>query len=314
MGEPNDELDLMLDTDNSADVLDIRVVQIGKAFTHRLETWPIFVMDFRLFKFTCGSEKFYHGLIRDDLNLAKTPRPYNLKVLDHPDSCFVKSDLSEFSHAIKVQDLSLLPEGILIVWKWDQFTAEDDDEHGEGAVGESGDWSDREFFEEDTLKQQTHTVVFKCIGTTKERGYQEALRLISHLPLEDTIVKLRPEPENPYDSKAIAFVVNLGNNVVRDLVDEVHQALEGNLIQKTSFSWIKYLVEWPRSGPGFYCGISITKHGKWSNNAIKCQSLLIINMNVQTYEFLYVNSEVGACQQGGYEIASEETYCLVQVM
>lgn len=267
-------LDLLVDMDSGCsdtDVLNIRVVQIGKAFTHRLETWPIFVMDFRLIKFTCGSDKYYHGLIRDDLNLVKTPRPYDLKVLDHPDNCFVKSNVSEFGDAIKVQDLSLLPDGILIIWKWDQFTeTKGEDEHGDG-----DDWNEREFFED---KQQTHTVVFKCIGTTKERGYQDTLRLISKLPLDDTVVKLRPEPDNPYDSKAIAFVVNVGDKerrigyIVRELLDEVHQVLEAHLIQKTIFSWVKYLVEWPRSGPGYYCGISITKQGKWSNNVIKCQS------------------------------------------
>lgn len=168
-----------------------------------------------------------------------------------------------------MDELSLLADGMLIVWKWDQFEF---DKHKQSD-------SDKDSASDcDSDTEVTHTLIFKCIGTTKEHMYQETLRLISQLPVEDVDVTLKPEPDNPYDSKAIAFIVNLDGKdcrigyVIRELLDEVHQALNNHTIRRIKFAWVKYIVEWPRSGPGYYCGISITKKGKWSNNAVKFQS------------------------------------------
>lgn len=135
-------------------------------------------------------------------------------------------------------------------------------------------------FESDIKEESevTHTITFKCIGTTKEAGYQELLRSISQLPFKDIEVKLCPEPDNCYDSKAIAFMVNFDGKerrigyVIRELLDEVHHCITSHEIKKVQFAWIKYIVEWPRCGPGYFCGIDITKKGQWSNNAIKFQS------------------------------------------
>lgn len=182
--------------------------------------------------------------------------------------------MDEFSHAIKAKDLSLLPGGVLIVWKWDQVQ-QVEEEHNSLK-------DDMKDSEEDAtaneISEVTHTLTFKCIGSIKESRYQKALKLASELPLDDTEVILRPEPDNPYDSKAIAFVVNLGGKehrvgyVIRELLDEVHQALNSYLIRKVKFAWVKYVVDWSKSGPGYYCGINITKKGVWSHNAVKFQS------------------------------------------
>ena len=53
----------------------------------------------------------------------------------------------------------------------------------------------------------THRVVFKCIGTTKNSCYQE--RLAKASPLinkgDAVLVKIKQEPDNAVDSKAILF-------------------------------------------------------------------------------------------------------------
>lgn len=101
------------------------------------------------------------------------------------------------------------------------------------------------------------------------------LKSVSELPLDDTEVMLRPETEIPYDAKAIAFVVNLSGKehrvgyVIRELLDEVHQALNNYPIRRVKIAWVKYVVQWPKSGPGFYCVIDITKKGTWSYNDVK---------------------------------------------
>ena len=73
------------------------------------------------------------------------------------------------------------------------------------------------------------TVVFKCIGATKEGPYQERLaegnRLIR---LGETVpVRLTPEPSNPFDAKLIAFECQVNGKwgrigyIVKDILDEV---------------------------------------------------------------------------------------------
>ena len=57
------------------------------------------------------------------------------------------------------------------------------------------------------LPTTTHIVTFKCIGTLYEQSRQEALKRAADLiDLGESVqVKLVPEPDNPYDSKAISF-------------------------------------------------------------------------------------------------------------
>lgn len=178
--------------------------------------------------------------------------------------------MAEFSSAVDLHSLSLLPDGILIVWKWDyqiqQSYPENTNDKGENDYNTSTtDGS-----------EVTHTLTFKCIGSNKEQEYQDVLQSISQLPVGSVPVKLCPEPNNPFDARAIAFVVILNGKehrigyVIRELVDEVRQSL--SLIKKVQFAWVKYIIEWPQCGPGYYCGVNITKAGTWSNNAAKYKS------------------------------------------
>ena len=54
----------------------------------------------------------------------------------------------------------------------------------------------------------THAVVFKCIGSNKDTNSQEVLRQVAQKRENGDVVevKLRPQPTNPVDSRAIAFV------------------------------------------------------------------------------------------------------------
>lgn len=83
--------------------------------------------------------------------------------------------------------------------------------------------------------------------------------------------QMSPEPDNPVDSKAIylsvEYIMN-GKYIVREALDAVHNALEKKLIIDISIDWIKYIVHWSRSSPGWYAGVKITKQGKWPKEAI----------------------------------------------
>ena len=61
--------------------------------------------------------------------------------------------------------------------------------------------------------------------------------------------------------------------VVREALDSIHDAWDGGSITEVKFSWVKYLVTWTRSGPGYYTGINITRVGQWSTAVHKCASI-----------------------------------------
>ena len=80
-----------------------------------------------------------------------------------------------------------------------------------------------------------------------------------------------PEPTNPVDSKAIAIKCLLDDHqwyrigyIVREILDDVNDALASNAITEVKFGWLKYRIDFKRSGPGFYAAIDITRKGCWS--------------------------------------------------
>ena len=94
-----------------------------------------------------------------------------------------------------------------------------------------------------------HSVVFKCMGCVKEHRYQEILAIASKRMKdgETVAVKLQEEPDNPFDSSAIAFVCMLEDKwerigyVVKEVLDPVHDAIRNNHITEVR------LYEWPKS-------------------------------------------------------------------
>jgi len=91
-------------------------------------------------------------------------------------------------------------------------------------------------------------------------------------------VNIYHEPDNPYDAKAIAFKCWINDEwhrigyIVREALDDVHQAIGNNNIVDVQFSWAKYLIIWMRSGPGYYAGINITRIGFWSREVRRSAS------------------------------------------
>lgn len=166
-----------------------------------------------------------------------------------------------------------------IIWKWcwtegtnEAGTAETQSQSG-SEVNDSTD----EAAEED---QAAHEVVFKCIGATKSRDYQIVLKKARDLIIagHHVPVKLCPEPSNPYNSKAIAFQCNVDGKfyrigyVIDEIVSEVHNAMDQHAILSVEFSWIRYITEWSRSGPGFFAGIAVTKSGQWPACVVRASS------------------------------------------
>ena len=125
----------------------------------------------------------------------------------------------------------------------------------------------------------THTVSLKCIGVTRDKGIQKLLKYIAeNLPVQETPVRLNPEPHNPCDNNAIAFEAYVNGRFQRigyvvKVLMEVHAAIEHNEITSVKFAWVKFVVSWSKGGPNMYAAIDITKRGEWPKNVVRYASM-----------------------------------------
>lgn len=85
---------------------------------------------------------------------------------------------------------------------------------------------------------------------------------------EKVPVKLTAEPTNPFDARAICFQCYHAGSwqtlgyVVREIVEDVHTAMDDGSITSIDFAWVKYKL-W-KLAPGFYTAIHVTRQGEWS--------------------------------------------------
>ena len=76
--------------------------------------------------------------------------------------------------------MSLFPDGVLVIWKWEFGDSVESDSEREDADDEGSE----DHGDESTAGTEdvpSHTVTFnKCVGTTREDRYQQALQLIAN--------------------------------------------------------------------------------------------------------------------------------------
>ena len=198
----------------------------------------------------------------------------------------------EAEKAIDISGCKLRENQVFVIWKWKWYDPDSGCNSEDETRSVSYDAECENSSEETTpghtfddggnmgIPYITHSVVFKCIGVTRDPKLQEILSLVSRqLKDEKEVeVQLKPEPTNPVDSCAIMFVCKLNNKwhkigyVVREALDAVHDALDKKTILAVKFDWVKYLLHFSRSGPGWYAGIKITKNGEWPMAVVRCSS------------------------------------------
>ncbi len=203
----------------------------------------------------------------------------------------------EFANEVEeVLNMRLYSGSVLVVWKWtcDDTTCDDTTMFTENSEESYNNIIVQDSDDEDNVSNEgeavdtvicmatarEHTITFKCIGATRDQAWQQSLRAARD-KLEKGIVipvRLKPEPNNVRDSKAIVFECYLEGKwfcigyIVQELLDEVHDVIKKGLIARVEFDWIKYKTNWTYSGPGYFAGISITKLGFWSDKVVACQS------------------------------------------
>ena len=114
------------------------------------------------------------------------------------------------------------------------------------------------------LPEITLTITFKCMGTTYHPESRDALFKVADLIKkgQDIPVKLVKEPDNIYDSM---FQCNLDGPLGTyrlEALEHVHKAMMEKKIINVKFDWVKYLVIWSKSAPGFYAGIKVSLNGE----------------------------------------------------
>lgn len=169
---------------------------------------------------------------------------------------------------------------ILVIWNGDYCI--DDDTSTKEFDEESLRQDDIDNVEDDsacdsddntvTLPDVPHTVVFKCIGASRDSHSQLILQTARNVIASGGTVpvRMRPEPTNIFGSQAIVFECELNSKwnkigyVVTEILDHVHAAISSSSIMAVNFRFIRYVTHWTVSGPGYYAGISVTKNGPWS--------------------------------------------------
>ena len=141
----------------------------------------------------------------------------------------------------------------MVIWKW-QWIEQEEFDSGSEISQTSSDLShknsDKDTSDSDAgsecFPETTHSVVFKCIGVLKEQRYQETLALAANIIQagQEIPVQLQKEPNNPVDTRAIVFECKVDDKwerigyVVREALDEVHDAIDRNLIWKVNCDWV----------------------------------------------------------------------------
>ena len=190
--------------------------------------------------------------------------------------------VEEFCKEVYVRHLRSVPgHGFLVLWEWSLVGhISDDSDESDGVadlfVGDGSDESGSTGEVDKPSEPRLQSCIdFKCIGVKQEPIYQESLEQVRDRihSGENVSVRLMPEPENPYDSKAIAFQCLYQGGwqrigyVVAELCDEVLSAINGGDIVSVEFAWVKF--KFLKKHPGHYASIFITRRGEWSL-AAKC--------------------------------------------
>ena len=197
---------------------------------------------------------------------------------------YIVTQREEFGRSADISQYQLFKDQIaFVIWNCTWIDEEDDSDRDVNVDCLDESRNDVEQTEEDEstddeyIPHITHSVIFKCIGVSKEKWYQEILALSSQkLHNKEVVpVQLHKEPENKKDSKPIAFMCKVDTTwerigyVVKEALDKVHEAMDHGKILTVQFDWVNYVPHY--KNPGWYTGIKITRDG----NGLKLYYVLL---------------------------------------
>ena len=177
--------------------------------------------------------------------------------------------VEEFCKCVYVRHLKSLKDGLLII----SDSSDDDRVQNDQQQSSCDDASSTEpDLSEDECVQtmETSSVNFKCIGVTRDSLYQETLKNAFSVIKKGNgaCIRVIPEPDNPYDSHAVAFeclidgLWRVFGYVIKELSDHVLDAITNGDIVCVEFAWIKYKIL-KTTGAGYYAAVRVTKKKEW---------------------------------------------------
>jgi hypothetical protein len=273
----------------------VTILSTGRRMSYTVPSFPVITTQLCEVKYQLVDDnQIYDGYIRDCPGLVR-PYPSLLKVCSNYTKAFTV-DAEEFDRCLPLAGKTLYKgeygEQVLVFWNWkwqDSAPRAPEDDNSDGKDSDEGCCSDSEGGDDTDTESDgdafdstliTHSVIFKCIGATKDNQSQEVLAMVAQKlkKQEQVDVRLRKEPNNPKDSRAIAFDCKLTSKwerigyVVTEALNSVHHEMDIDSINSVQFAWVKFITHWSRSGPGWYCGIKITKRGEWPKEVVQCGS------------------------------------------
>ncbi|XP_065894132.1 uncharacterized protein [Dysidea avara] len=197
--------------------------------------------------------------------------------------CAFMIEATEFSRSVDITPYKFYNgHEVFVLWKWtwlDDTVTSDSDPSLSPCLSPTADISSNTE-EDDSVPEITHSVVFKCIGVHKDMEYQDTLALASRNKNDGKTVsvKLKPEPDNPHDTNAVAFMCQADEGaewkrigyVVREAASEVLGVINAKKIINVRFRWIKFLPYFKNRG--WYAGIIITRNGEWSRQVLRSRA------------------------------------------
>ena len=111
------------------------------------------------------------------------------------------------------------------------------------------------------------------MGVTYNTTIQDHLQAAKAVGCSLVSAKLEAEPNNPYDSNAIAVFIDYGSNwvkigyIAKELTRFIHPLLANGNIVTVNVKHIKFCIVYMRVG--YYITINITKKGQWEEQVIR---------------------------------------------
>ena len=196
--------------------------------------------------------------------------------------------VEEFTKVVYVRHLrSVEPGKILVIWEGEieqvhvANSEESSDSSNESRSRESNQaptpQSESSGSDQDADVTE-HSETFKVIGVLRDPDIQTLLNelIVRRDRGEHVTVRLTPEPTNVFDTRAICFEAHHNETwkrigyVVREILEEVHSAINSGRIRNVEFEWVKYKL-WKKA-PGYYAAVSVTRTGPWSQSVHKARS------------------------------------------
>ena len=175
-------------------------------------------------------------------------------------------------------------ENKIVAWKFEKVDIAIDNQYGRIHANQIDVDNDNNDLDDTVTDLQTnagtfrHTAAFKVLGTCYNKNYQrhteKAFDLMKTFGSHHIQVKLVPEPQNTFDSKAIAVTLQYDNTgyhrvgyIPRELTKFIHEFFATHDILECHLRSINFRTTFMLIG--FYLSIYIASKKEWPKDVIK---------------------------------------------